>query len=325
MIKDIEKIFKNKSILITGSSGYLGSTLANRLSIIDCNLILVDKTSKPEFIISNSKATVTYKALDITRKRTWEEVLTNIDIVFHLAGLEYNRINFNYNLDYKINSFAVYLMLDVCLRFNFSPKIVFTSSANILESTSNSTANEHSESSPLSIWSAHKLLSENYLNIYKTKYNIQSTVLRLSNVYGPSSNKNKTNNVVVNKLIKEALNFGVLKVFNNKACIRDYIYIDDVINALLLSGYLSGLNLKYFIIGSGEGISINNAWNTIAKKIEEKFMKPIRIIHDSKIELEPFDYRNFIADYNLFQTRTNWQPVYTFEMGIDKTINSIEL
>ncbi len=325
--KEIEKAaekYKNKSVLITGSSGFIGSSLARAFFGVDCRLRLLDVYNALD-IPKEAIAKVEFIKGDITCQDVWNNSLKGIDYVFHLAALEYNRSDFNLDKDLAINALAVVKLLKTCCRNKNKPKIIFSSSANLFGLKNILSLNEESRTEPASLWSAHKLLAENYLKIYAAKYKINMVILRLANVYGPSFNNKAMGNVVVNRVITNALAGKDLYLYRNKQSLRDYLYIDDAVRAFLLAGSCKSPLPKhgYYVIGSQGGLSISQAWKMIATEIEKKTGKKIRIKFDRETKLEPFDYRNLTADSRLFSKATVWLPLTRLRSGIRSTIVSM--
>ena len=114
---------------------------------------------------------------------------------------------------------------------------------------------------------------------------------------------------------------GRIKVFNNSSCLRDYVFIDDVVQAFLLAGQLDDklCDGRYFMIGGGELKTILEVWEKIAEAIGD-----VNIIHDSVIKLRPIDMRNFIVSTSLFNKMTGWESTVTLSEGIEKTVKYLK-
>jgi nucleoside-diphosphate-sugar epimerase len=321
----ITDIYQGKTILITGACGFIGSSLTKSLLNVNCKLILLDNSKIYSWISGPKQAEITIIQADVSHRQTWESALSGIDYLFHLAALEYNRANYNIMQDLQINAISVMHLLEVCRENHFKPHMVFTSSANLFGHVDSLPVNEKQQSHPMTPWAIHKLLAENYFKVYNIKYGINSTILRLTNVYGPTENRMSINNVIINNIISRALNGEPLRLYKNQYCIRDFIYLGDVVTALLYAGaknsFLSDCN--FFVIGSGEGNTFAEVWSLIARHVKNRIGKDIHVVHDNSIALEPFDMRNFIADTTLFSHVTGWQPSIFLEEGITLTINNL--
>tara|TARA_Y100000590_G_scaffold468093_1_gene649458 strand:+ start:3038 stop:3958 length:921 start_codon:yes stop_codon:yes gene_type:complete len=300
-IVDINNKLKNINILVTGNKGYLGSSLVKKLNKIDCRLFLFDG--------------------DVSIRKDWERNIDNeIDVVFHLAGVElknsYQSVK-ELEEEWRANCLSLLHLADICIK-NPNIKIVFTSSTNVFGNNNIDIVSESSISSPMGVWAAHKLLSENYLNIYHNIYGVKSVILRLPNVYGPTANSNTVERMMINKVIKIALETNKLILFNNNDCIRDFLFIDDVINALLMTCFLDDelYNGKCFILGSNQKTTIKDIWYIISRCLGNV---PIEI--DENYEIHPIEMRSYTGDYSAYNSLTGWEPKISLVDGIYKTIS----
>tara|TARA_E500000331_G_scaffold246546_1_gene236994 strand:- start:368 stop:1291 length:924 start_codon:yes stop_codon:yes gene_type:complete len=294
--------YKNKIVGITGYKGYLGSALYYELKKLDCNVKFIKSD------VSN------FDELKSELKKH------KFDIIFHLASSEVHYENKNIKdmlLQREINASSI-LYLHQAIG-NLNTKVVFTSSTNIFGDVNVDIVDETTNDNPQSIWSAHKLLAENYIsNLFKN-----FTILRLPNVYGVN-NEMVENNLslevltrpVVNKVILNGINKNNLQLFDNKNCLRDYIHIDDVIKALLHSG-IHNDSQKYYVIGSGDKKTIGQVWNTILQQLSE-----ISIDYKGK-KLNSMQMRSYVSNYYKFNKLTTWKPRVKLQTGITDTIKNI--
>ena len=186
-----------------------------------------------------------------------------IDYVFHLAAQEYfYRSGYDPEQDLQFNTLPILRLLEVCRTQNYRPKIVFASSANLFGLVDTLPVNEDNRADPLTMWAIHKLTAEHYLKLYSQQFGIKSISLRLANVYGPTARRSVMTRVVINKVIAKALGGEALITYANKGCIRDYVFLKDVVQAFLLAGAYCGSNKSpFYVIGSGEGETIADVWH----------------------------------------------------------------
>ena len=138
---------------------------------------------------------------------------------------------------------------------------MFASSANLFGLTDTLPVNEDNLDYPLTIWAAHKLTAEHYLRLYSQQFGIHSISLRLANVYGPTAHQPVMTRVVINKVIAKAIQGEALITYVNRRCVRDYVFLKDVVIAFLLAGAYCGTNKRpIYVIGSGEGKTIEGVW-----------------------------------------------------------------
>ena len=287
----------NKAILVTGATGYIGSVLVEKFKSIDCDLIVLTD--------------------DISKKETWNNVIDkNIDFIFHLAAAEVDRET--PERDLNINAVSVLHMLQTCVEKDCNPRIVFSSSTNIFGNTEYEVVDENITSNPPAEWSAHKLLAENYLKIYSDKYGLKTVTLRLPNVYGPVPRKEVMNRMVINKVIQYGIENKQLKLYKNKDCYRDYIFVDDVVDAFFKIGLSSIFDGRFFVVAPEKITTISEVWNTIADEIGD-----VSISVDNSVELNPIEMRSFVGNSKELTKATGWKPEIDLETGIKLTIEDL--
>jgi nucleoside-diphosphate-sugar epimerase len=317
--------YQGRTILITGGRGYIGSALTQSLAAINCKLILCDQSPDDAWRPEDQKAEVVLLKADMSAPQFWEAALQGVDFVFHLAAREYfYRSEYDPEQDLRFNALPILRLLEVCRLQPYRPKIVFASSANLFGLVDSLPVNENSRDNPLTLWAVHKLTAERYLRLYAHQFGLQSITLRLANVYGPTARWSTEDRVVINKVIRMALNGKALITYANRDCIRDYVFLKDVVYAFLLAGACCGStrNLVY-VVGSGEGKSIADVWQLIADCIKSHVGKNVPMRLDDSVEIEPLEWRNFVADTTRFQTATRWKPRTTLAQGIDIAVRDI--
>ncbi|MCJ7778200.1 MAG: NAD-dependent epimerase/dehydratase family protein [Sedimentisphaerales bacterium] len=322
---DIAAQYEGKTILVTGAAGFIGSKLSQALSTVSRRLFLLDLPGWPPYIPDNAVADIECIQADITSSHCWQSALPGVDYLFHLAALEYNRKNFDIERDLHVNAVSVYHLLECCCQNNLHPKIIFSSSANIFGIVDKLPVNETFPANPPSLWSAHKLLAENYFRTYAQRHGIESLILRLANVYGPTADKNAQTSVIINKVITAALSGSGLVTYPNRNCLRDFIYIDDIISAFLYAGAAdrSLFDGRFYVIGGGQSKTIAQIWQIIADKLKVYTKRNISIETDDSPKLEPLDMRQFVADYSAFRDVTGWKPKISIDEGIALTIEAL--
>lgn len=321
------KAYHEKTILITGGRGYIGSTLAQSFADMNCRLILLDHSREDVWKPETHGAEVVLMNGDTSVRETWDTAMAGVDYVFHLSAREYfYRSGYNPVQDLQANALPVLHMLEVCRTQNFRPGIVFASSANLFGLAARLPVNEDNPDDPLTLWAVHKLMAEHYLRIYTRQFGIRSIALRLANVYGPSSRRSVMNRVAINKAIAQALNGEEFATYANRNCIRDYVFLEDVVQAFLLAGACQeSAKVHIYVIGSGEGRTIAEAWNLIAESVRSHTGMNVSIRCDDSVEIEPLEQRSFVADTTRFQNETGWKSRVELARGIDATVRAFLL
>lgn len=297
--------FKNKNILITGASGYIGSSISKALTQVPCNLNLF-----------------THKEGDIRDKKIWKELLKGIDIFFHLAGqTSSNFANNNPEADLSINVIPIVNILETCQKNKYAPIIIFAGTATEVGITKKEKTNEKVQDKPITIYDINKLTAEKYLQYYTHQLKKQSVILRLPNIYGPGPSV-KSDRGIVNMMINKALNNEDIILYGTGNYTRDYLYIDDVVSAFLHAATnISKTKGNYYVIGTEKGHTLLEMAQQIKASVQKITGK------NSKIKFVPFpigtstiETRNFIADAKAFKKDTGWKAIIKLADGINKTI-----
>lgn len=320
----ILEAYQGRTILITGGRGYIGSALSQSFADMNCRLILLDHSAENAWRPEHVKAEVLILNGDVSVRKTWSAALSGVDYVFHLAAKEHlYRSEYDPEKDLQSNALPILHLLEVCRAQNYRPKVVFASSANLFGYVDKLPVDEDNLDDPLTMWAVHKLTAEHYLQLYSQQFDIKSISLRLANVYGPTARWSVTTRVVINKVIAKALDGESLITYANKSCVRDYVFLKDVVEAFLLAGAYCGSNKSpFYVIGSGEGATISDVWDLIADSARSHTGKNVSVRFDDTVDIEPVELRNFVADTSRFQDATGWKPKTGLTEGINFTVRA---
>ncbi|MCF6176085.1 MAG: NAD-dependent epimerase/dehydratase family protein [Victivallaceae bacterium] len=327
-INKILPAYAGKKIAITGASGYIGSELVESLKYIEATIYRITSNLKHLPTLSESKAEFIDIEADISKKDIWERLCPSVDVIFHLSSQTnvYTALE-DPEADWKINVLPLLNILEVSRELEQKPVIIFTGTATQVGLTEKIPVNENVKDEPVTIYDTHKLAAENYLKVYCANDYAIGTVLRLANVYGYGRSSKNSGRGIVNIMAHKSLTGKTLTIYGNGEYIRDYIYIKDVIKALLCClPNIDALNGMEFLIASGSGITLKDAVNKIAQEAEILTGTIVNIKHIPAPEnLSPIEYRNFIADISNFKNVSGWKPEFTFENGIKELLMETKL
>jgi len=223
---DIAGKISGKTVVVTGGSGYIGSALTEELSKYNLRVI---RTGRKKIA---PKSNVEDWVLDLNDSDSWYKIVSEVDIIFHLAG-NTSVYDAEENPEDSLTStlFPIIKLINASRKLNRIPRIVFASTATIYGLTSIFPVSELTRINPITTYDLHKLFSENELAMATENKIISAISLRLANVYGASTEKSSAKDRgVLNKVTKAALRGHDLTVYGDGKCVRDYIYIDDVID-----------------------------------------------------------------------------------------------
>lgn len=323
MINNIWSYFKNKRILVTGASGFIATNLIYALKNVNCTII---RLSRSQLIPVNSKTNFIDLMGDVSTAEIWEEVLNDVDIIYHLAAQTSAYVATENPLgDFKSNVLPMLNLLEVCKKRSMKPSIIFSGTVTEVGMPVSLPVNETHVDQPITIYDLHKLMAENYLKFYSKLEGICGTTIRLSNVYGPGPKSSSSDRSVINFMMQKALLGEPITVYGKGDCLRDYVYIEDVVTAFLKAAVnIEQLKGKHFVLGSGEGYTITQAFNLVADRIAVKTGKRVPVKH-----IEPpifqllIEERNFVADTGKFSSTAGWEARYSLKEGIDKTLDML--
>ena len=315
--------YSGKTILVTGATGFIGSSVVQTLSEIDCNLICLKTGNRKIEVKPDSKARITIRKGDIRTPSIWEELLEEVDIVFHFAAQTSSRFaDENPIEDMEINLAPVVRFIETCQKKRIRPDIIFSGTVTQTGLTTNYPVDERRCDIPITIYDINKLAEEKYLQYYSHEMMGRSVTLRLANVYGPGVKSSRSDRGILNIMVIKALSDKPLTVYGEGNYIRDYIFIDDVVSAFLTAGAkMDVVNGKYYIVGSGKGHSIKEMAETVRDLVAKISGRRIKINHvPIPANLSQIEFRHFVADTLYFRTDSGWKPKFTLQEGISRTI-----
>jgi dTDP-4-dehydro-6-deoxy-alpha-D-gulose 4-ketoreductase len=263
-----KKYWKNKKILITGASGFIGSHFVEELDKMGAKIkaLYHKKNSNIEYL-QNTCKNVEYLKVNLLEGNSIRTASQNVEIIINCAALDGNA-------EFKQKNAAI--ILDTNMRItsnilnaaveNGIPNIVLLSSAEVYPLTSKNPIKEEDDyKKNFDNTNNGYVLSKRYAEIlgelYSKQYGINVFLPRLTNVYGPRDNFNEASNRVIPSMIKKVLNNENIEIWGNGKQIRQFIYVKDVVLCIL---NMIKMNKNYIInISSGSSVTIYD----LAKKI----------------------------------------------------------
>lgn len=296
---------KNKKILVTGGSGFIGSHLTLKLK--------TDGALVDNFDLSGGQDIQNEKNVQLFIKKGY-------DIIFHLAGLSGSvRSNINREETFKINTFATVNILDAISQFSKKTKFIISSSRLEYGKAQYLPVDEKHPTFPTTIYGLSKLAATQMALIYHKKLKIDVTIFRTSNVYGPHKSGRFTGYNVINYFIDQAFKNRKLTIFGDGKQKRDYIYIDDLIEAFILASLSTKSSGQIYNLGLGKPIQLRQMASLITKKIKKGKIKFVKWPKDFK-DVETGDY---VTDITKIKKNLGFVPKYNFADGLEKTLENL--
>lgn len=274
-----------KSVLVTGGAGFIGSHLCKKLSSLASKLNIYDNLSsgKVENVKHLPKVSfVKADILDLKKLHSQEKA----NVIYHLAA----QVVVPYSMenpidDFETNARGTLNVLEKARKDD--AKVVFASSAAVYGNTTQLPTPETHGFSPDSCYGLSKVVGEQYCNMYSKQYGLNVTILRFANVYGP-----KCHGVIHDFLDKISKNPEQLEIIGSGMQSRDFVHINDVVNALMLVATSASSVGETFNIGFGKTITIINLAKMILKILglsEKTVIKPTNVPWHGDIKTIWFD------------------------------------
>jgi nucleoside-diphosphate-sugar epimerase len=312
--------FKNKNVLILGGLGFIGSNLAIRMVELGANVTLVD-SMLPKFggnlaNVEPIKDMVKINFSDIRDEYSIDYLIRDVDIIYCVAGQTSHIESMNNPIeDMKINCSSQLSILERCRYSNPGVIIVYASTRQIYGRPQFLPVDENHPTVPADVNGINKLAAENYYTLYSKVYGIKCISLRLTNTYGPRQHLHGNKQGFVGIFIRLAIDGKTIKIFGDGTQLRDFNYIDDVVNAFVVATFQEQLYGKTFNLGA----------NTYYSLLD--FVKILKKYCDFEYTLVPFppkhaaiDIGDFYSSYSLFKSLTGWTPKIDLEEGLKKTV-----
>jgi UDP-glucose 4-epimerase len=318
-------IFSGKRVLITGGLGFIGSNLAIRLIKYGAKVTIVDSMI-PEyggnlFNIKPIKNEVKINYCDITDKNAIDWVVQNQDYIFHLAGQVSHILSFeNPYKDVDYNITGTLILLEACRNYNQTAKIIYTGTRGQYGKAVKLPVDELAPTNPTGVYELTNLTAEKLFSIYHNHYGIKSILTRITNVYGPRAQMKSNKYGVANWLIRLCLDNQPITVYGDGSIKRDFVYIDDVIDALCQLPANRNCYGEIFNIGHTE----ISDFNDLSKLIVSVSGKGKIVYTDFSPERAAQEPGDFYSDLNKIKQYIGWKPKIQLAEGLSKTINYYE-
>lgn len=310
--------YAQKRVLVTGGLGFMGLNLVRALQRTEARVCVLSRSWPPlPGSVESTLGDVTFFHGDIRDPAVVEEAVAGCDVIFHLAGKSGpTASNASPLEDLDVNSRGLLTLLDTCRHVNPDVKIVFPSSRLVYGANPKQPTTESAPTAPLSVYGIHKWAAEQYLLLYRRLYGVRTSILRITNPYGPFQRPEQNRYGVVNWFIHQAMHDQPLTVYGKGAQLRDYVHVDDVVDAFLAAGSSPQADGKIFNVGSGRGISFLEMAELIVRTARRGSIRHMEWPADAAM----VETGDFIAETTLIADELSWKARIPFEAGIKGVI-----
>lgn len=318
-------MFLHQSVLITGGLGFIGSNLAYKLLELGAKVTVVDNfdldSGANPFNVEDIKDHIQIIQADINDEDQMKRAVKGQKYLFNLAGQMSHLGSMQDPFkDLNVNTVGQLKLLEVCRQYNPEIGIVFAGTRQVYGRPKYLPVDENHLLTPLDNNGVSKRAGEMYHIVYNRVHGMATSVLRMTNVYGPRMRIKDDLLTFVGWWFRQLLEGKDIQIFGDGMQIRDLNYVDDVVTALLLCVTHPSANGKIYNLGS-EPINLLN----LAKLM-------IEVNGSGKYQIVPFpenrkriDIGDYHGDYSLIKADVGWQPQVHLREGVSKMLEFYRL
>lgn len=313
--------FSGKTVLITGGLGFIGSALARRLVHDGAQVTVVDSLI-PEyggnvFNVHDIKDDIKINISDVRDPFAMEYLLQGQAYLFNLAGQTSHMDSMNNpHKDLDINAAAQLSILEACKKHNPTIKIVFASTRQLYGKPDYLPVDEAHPIRPVDVNGINKLAGEWYHILYNNIYGIQACALRLTNTYGPGMRVKDARQTFLGIWMRNLIEGKPIQVFGDGTQLRDFNFVDDVVEALLLAALSDRANGEVFNLGSKEVINLKD----LAEMMSAMHKGGSYQIVPFPPERKAIDIGDYYSDFKKINAALDWQPEVSLRDGLERSL-----
>lgn len=314
--RKIRESFYGKRVLVTGGFGFIGSVLTRRLLDLNANVQVVDamipETGANPFNLVDINSQIAFTQADVRDEAAMRPLLRGQDYVFNLAGLSshiggmHDPVN-----DLEVNALAQIKLLESCRAINPDARIIFASTRQVYGRAGCLPVAETTPVSPVDYNGVSKLAGELYHFLAHRIYDLWTTTLRLTNTYGPRMRVRDARQTFVGLWLRLLLDGKPIPVFGRGDQIRDFNYVDDVVNAFLLCASNPMAKGRTYNLGANPISLLKLAELLIS--LNEGGEYTFTSYPSERAAIEIGDYA---GDYSRIHEELGWEPLVSLEEGL---------
>jgi UDP-glucose 4-epimerase len=317
---EFTRAFRGRRVLITGGLGFIGSNLARSLVRLGAKVTILDSLI-PEYggnrrNVAGLERRLDIHLSDVRDRHSLPAFVRGQEFLFNLAGQTSHMDSMaDPDTDLEINCRAQLSILEACRRHNPGIRVVFASTRQIYGRPDYLPVNEKHPLRPVDVNGINKLAGEEYHLLYSRVHGIRSTVLRLTNTIGPRMRVKDARQTFVGVWIRQLLEDRPFEVWGGEQ-LRDFTYVDDAVEALLLAAVRPAAEGRVFNLGGPPPVTLRQlaellvAVNGAGKFVTKKFPATRKKI----------DIGDFYADYGLIASTLGWQPRTDLRTALRRTL-----
>lgn len=313
--------FSGADVLITGGLGFIGSALARRLVHLDAKVTLVDSLI-PEyggnlFNIHDIRNRVAVNISDVRDPHAMACLVKSRDYLFNLAGQTSHLDSMTDPLtDLEINTASQLYILEACRKNNPDVKVIFASTRQLYGKPQYLPVDEKHPIQPVDVNGINKLAGEWYHLLYSRVHKIRATALRLTNTYGEGMRVKDSRQTFLGIWIRRLVERKPFQVFGSGEQVRDFNYIDDVVDALLGVALDPAAEGEVFNLGHSERISLRELADLLCCLQPGGWYETVPFPRDRKV----IDIGDYFSDFMKIKKAVGWMPKISLQEGLKRTL-----
>ena len=319
------EMYRGKSVIITGGLGFIGSNLAAALIEQGAQVTIVDSLIPQyggnPFNIDKIRDKISVNICDVRDPFAIEYLLRDQDYLFNLAGQTSHLDSMtNPQTDLDINASAQLSILEACRKVNADIKVIFASTRQLYGRPDYLPVDENHPVRPVDVNGINKLAGEWYHLLYNNVYGIRACALRLTNTYGPRMRVKDARQTFLGIWVRLLLEGKPIKVYGDGMQLRDFNFVDDCVDALLLAGVSEEADGNVFNLGSTEVIGLKDLAEMMLDLAKKQGLEGSYELIPFPSERKAIDIGDYYSDFSLISEKLNWQPKTNLRTGLDSTL-----
>lgn len=317
---------KNKHVLIFGGLGLIGSSVARGCIAAGAQVTIADNRMPAyganDFNLADLDGKFELILGDIREKSFVDLIVHEKDYIFNFAAqVDHNRSIEDPILDNQLNCIGHINILMACKNYNPEAVVFYPGSRLQYGKITSLPVKESHPREPLSIYAIHKNTAEQYYSAFAKHYGIKSVCFRITNPYGPRSQMKHSGYSMINWFIRQAMDNQSITVYGEGDQLRDYIYIDDLVEVIMVAMTTPAAYGKIFNAGSGSGTKFIEMAKVVVQVVGQGEVKSI----PWPKQYDHFETGDFFADITALTSTVPWRPTTTLAAGISTTVEYYRL
>lgn len=317
--------YHNTKVLITGGLGFIGASLARSLVLQGAHVTLADSLIPQYggnlFNIADFREKVSVNVCDVRDAHAMAYLVQGQDYLFNLAGQTSHLDSMtDPQTDLDINAAAQLAILEACRKTNPHIKIVFASTRQLYGKPDYLPVDERHPIRPVDVNGINKLAGEWYHLLYNNVYGIRACALRLTNTYGPGMRVKDARQTFLGIWVRLLIEGKPIQVFGDGLQLRDFNFVDDCVDAMLLAGVNDKSNGKVYNLGSSEVVGLRALAEILVTHGRDLSLGGTFELTPFPKERKAIDIGDYYSDFSLIERELGWAPKVSLNAGLLKTL-----